>query len=114
MKNRSIIHNFKELFSQREQSNKSGSLKEKRNPQRAFSLKIGDEKAYLQASRSHLVTRRHYGAGKRGELRQSSLLGQTEACMLNTCQGVDRKGQDVYFSGMGEKSEYVATDEVAC
>lgn len=59
MKNRSIIHNFKEPFSQREQSNKRGSLKEKCNPQRAFSLKIGDEKAYLQASRSHLVTRRH-------------------------------------------------------
>ena len=59
MKNTSIIDNFKEHFSQREQRNKSGSLKGKHNPQRAFSLKIGDEKAYLHANRSDLVTRRH-------------------------------------------------------
>ena len=57
MKNTSVINNFKEHFSQREQINKSGSLKGKHNPQRAFSLKIGDEKAYLHASRSDLMRR---------------------------------------------------------
>lgn len=36
-------------------------------------------------------------------------------CVYSThVRELTRKGQDVYFSGMGEKSEYVATDEVAC
>ena len=70
MKNTSIINNFKEHFSQREQRNKSGSLKGKHNPQRAFSLKIGDEKAYLHASRRDLM-------GRVDSLEKTLMLGET-------------------------------------